>query len=260
LSGAISADGATAVVALDATRFRVLDLTSGRFTRTVSVHFAGASGARVRAVPWQFTPNGLLLLWGYDPGPTVTSPRSLPDQQLGLVDVRRGALVAQSAVGDIDSPKFFGWSHDGASMVMGTYAGSLSTFAASTLRPITTATNVDTGVVLSASFSPDDRTIVAAGTDATMTFWTAPALSPEGGREVAPNAAASWWYAWFTPSGDVTGLAPQVRHPGVDAGQRFSFPARPSEWLALTCALAGQDLNRAQWAQYAGQQPYRHVC
>jgi WD40 repeat protein len=260
LSAAISADGATAVVGIDATRLGVLDLASGRFRRTIRVHFAGAAGARAHAVPWQFTPDGRVLLWGYDPGPRASARGAGPDQQLGLVDVARGALVAQAAVGDIDGPKFFGWSHNGASMVMGTYAGSLSTFAAATLRPMATAATVDTGVVLSASFSPDDQTIVAAGTDATMTFWTAATLSREGGREIAPNASASWWYAWFTPTGEVTGLAPQVAQPTADGERLFTFPARPTEWLALTCGLAGQDLTRAQWAQYAGDQPYRHVC
>ena len=93
-----------------------------------------------------------------------------------------------------------------------------------------------------------------------MTFWDAATLSREGDREVAPNAAVAWWYAWFNPQGDVTGLAPQVTQPGVNGERSFTFPARPAEWLTLTCALAGGQMSRSQWARYAGDEPYRRVC
>ena len=271
LSAAIDPSGTTAVIGVDARTVAVVDLPSGRIVRTVAVRFSGADGARIHAVVWQFAPDGRLLLWGYDPGPPAVRPGGSSggstgaakpaDQRLGLLDVARGVVVAQASVGDIDSPKFFGWSHDGATLAMGTYAGSLSTFDAHTLRPLRTAAAVDTGYVLSVGFSPDDRTIVAAGTDATMTFWDAASLSREGDREVAPNAAAAWWYAWFDPQGDVTGLAPQVTQPGVNAGAGCSHSRRgPGQWLTLTCALAGQGMTRTQWARYAGSEPYRPVC
>ena len=261
LSAAISPDGTSAVIGVTASRLAVVDLPSGRFVRMITARFAGADGSRIHAVVWQFTPDGHVLLWGYDPGGSGGSGGStVVEQRLGLLDVTRGTVVAQASVGDIDGPKFFAWSHSGTTLAMGTYAGSLATFNAATLRPLREADAVDTGYVLSVGFSPDDRTLVAAGTDSTMTFWDVATLSREGGREAAPNAAMVWWYAWFDPQGDVTGLAPQLTQPGVNRERRFTFPARTTQWLTLTCALAGQRMTRAQWARYAGDEPFRRVC
>ena len=82
-------------------------------------------------------------------------------------------------------------------------------------------------------------------------------LSREGTRQIA--AKAGWWYAWFDPHGDITGLAPETGPTG-DAGRLFSSPGRPDEWLHLACELAGQTMTPARWAQYVADQPYREVC
>ena len=111
---------------------------------------------------------------------------------------------------------------------------------------------------MSASFSPDDRSVVAGGTDAEMAVFTVPDLSREGTRVQFTGTASGDWFAFYNPGGDIVGLAPTGANGGTL--RWFTFPARSSELLSTACQLAGADITHQQWARYVGDQPYRHVC
>ena len=270
LTAAISPDGTNAIVTLRHGVLGVLSLPSGRLVRTVAVAFSGPAAERILLDPWQYDPNGKLLIGGIDagppdpaaPGPVVTQAgdHATPNQRLGLLDVATGSLIAQVGMGNTDGPTAVAWSHNRRLLAVGTAAGTLATYDARTLRVVHQAGTADAGHVLSASFAPDDRTLVTAGTDASMTFWDTPTMTREGSRVVTSSAVASWWYAWYTSDRTVAGLAPDQSRPTEDRQRWFSFPARAEDWAQQACALSAADITRAQWAQYVGDRPYRHVC
>jgi carbohydrate-binding DOMON domain-containing protein len=107
------------------------------------------------------------------------------------------------------------------------------------------------------SFSPDDRTIVTTGTDSAMNFWDAATLVRQGPRITVPGGS-SWWFAWYGSNGDVSGLAPDGTNSNNEVP--FDFPAQISTWRQDACSIADSDITQAQWAQYAGDQPYHTVC
>lgn len=252
--GVLSPDGTTAVVALGNARLGVISLPSGHLLRSfgVRLHNPGPSD-RLIVAPYQFAPSGRLLIAVRDRGPG--QPLS---SRMGLIDVERGRLVAQTGLGagEVNS---VAWSSDGALLAIGTTDGALRLYDARTLRLIRSAPSAQAGYVTAVSFSPDDHTILTSGTDAAMNFWDVATLDQEGPRITAPQAA-DYWFAWYAPNGDVAGLAPigSLHHKNV--ARAFVFPGRVSEWLRQACTLAGSDITRAQWARYVGDQPYRHVC
>jgi WD40 repeat protein len=235
--------------------------------RTFTVHFAPPDSDRIVAIPWQFDPAGRLLVAGYDQGPPQPSPPGAPpgkpaddaDQRLSLVDVRTGRMLAQTGLGDVTAPSAVGWSHDGRLLAVGTYAGSLRLLDAATLSSVADAVGVVTEYVLSASFAPDDRSLVIGSTDGAIEVFSVPDLTRVGTRvQLNGNVPDAALYAFYNTNGDIVGLAPSITYPGQQ--QWFTFPGRSTELLATACQLAGEDLTARQWAQYVPDQPYRHVC
>jgi WD40 repeat protein len=267
MDAGISPNGALAYCNLTATRIGVFDLPSGRYLRSFSIHYAGRDGARVVADPWQFDPNGQLLVAGSDTGPHPhgggigPDDTAAPDQRLGLVDVRTGRLIAQTELGDVTAPSAVAWSPDHKLLAVGTYDGSLSLYDARTLRELASAGMVQAGYVRTLSFAPSGRDIVVGGTDDTLSFWSVPDLSREGTPVILPTGPISGpLFAWYTPSGEVVGLAPDERRTASDMERWFTFPAAPAQLAHTACALAGGDMTRSQWAKYVGDQPHRKVC
>ncbi len=267
LSAAISPDGHVAVCSLSANSVGVFDIPSGRLLHTYPVQFSPPDAHRVDVIAWQFDPAGNLLLAGFDSGPPQAAPPGAPtngtpadpaNQRFALMDVATGRILAQTGLGDVTGPSAVAWSHDGKLLALGTYRGTLELYDAATLQRRASAGVIIPGYVVSASFSPDDRSVVAGGTDAEMAVFTVPDLSREGTRVQFTGTASGDWFAFYNPGGDIVGLAPT----GANGGSLrwFTFPARSSELLSTACQLAGADITHQQWARYVGDQPYRHVC
>jgi WD40 repeat protein len=211
---------------------------------------------RLIVAPYAFAPSGQLLIAVRDQGPT--NGASQTNHRMGLVDVARGELVAQASLagGEVDA---VAWSSKGKLLAVGTTDGTLLLYDARTLKLIGQPAAAQAGSVDAVSFSPDDRTIITSGTDAAMNVWNVATLTQEGPSITFPHAAG-YWFAWYAPNGDVTGLAPTGTVHDESLSQPFVFPGRASEWLRQACALAGSDFTPAQWAQYVGDRPYQHVC
>jgi WD40 repeat protein len=253
LQSAITPDGRYAYCALGRDRVGVFALPSGRYLRSFTVRFDGPGSARIELDPSSFDPHGRLLVYGYDPG-------HVPNQRLGLIDAGTGRLVAQVGLGDIGYPASPTWSHDGHLLAFGTSSGTVEVLDAATLKLRADTGVVTAGYASTVSFAPDDSTLVSAGTDSSLNFWTVPDLRPEGGRVVIGSGATGGVFAWFAPTGDVVGLAPDVRAPDSGMQRWFDFRAEPAALAKVACQLAGSDLTRAQWQRYVGDVPYQHVC
>ena len=268
-NAAISPDGRTAYCNLGGSRIGVFALPSGRYLRSFQIHFSGADGARVLAVPWRFDPSGRLLFGGYDTGP---HPQGGPfalgpndtrpaNHRLAVVDPGTGHILAQAGLGDIDAETISEWSPDGKLLAVGTYDGTVTLFDAATLGVVANAGAVEPGFVYSAMFSPDGQTLITSGTGGTISFWAVPGMQ----RIAAPlsvgvGANTSGTFAWYAPNGDIVGFAPDDSRPSAPDMRWFDFKARPDALLAQACQLAGGDFTPAQWQRYVGDQPYRHVC
>jgi WD40 repeat protein len=267
LTGAVSPDGRRAYASLGLQRVGVFALPSGRYLRSFTVHFADPDSGRIQALPWQVDPAGRLVVTGYDPGPNAPEPWSssgppLPaDQRLALVDVSSGRVVAQVGLGDDLGPSTLGWSHNGQLLAVGSIDGTLGLYDAATLKRRVSAGIVASGSVSTASFAPDDHTLVAGSSDGAASFFDVPDLAREGPRIPISNSANNGGvYAWYAPDGDVVGLAQDERRSDTSQQRWFDFKASPAELARTACALAGSDITPAQWQNYVGDRPYQHVC
>ena len=162
-----------------------------------------------------------------DSGPSGGPPS---DNRLGLIDLRTGALIAQTGLGDIGAPSAVAWSHDGRYLAVGDRTGALSMHDADTLTDTANQDGAAAGYVLTVSFSPDDSTLVSAGTDGTMSLWSAPDLRREGPPMVSTASTTQpWRYAWYQPGGTIAGLQPaDATATGPPPSVWFTFPAAPA--------------------------------
>ncbi|WP_048550905.1 WD40 repeat domain-containing protein, partial [Nostocoides japonicum] len=267
---ALSPDGRLLYAAVGPHTIGVLDLSSRHWTMW-PVTWSGDAAARVDVEPWHVDPDGHLVVWGPDPGPTVhqpTRPYAGPvlaqppaDSRLGLLDTSNGNLLAQGSLGH-DQPQRIGWSSDGAVLAIVTTDGALEVFHGPHLDRVGRASVAAPGSIASVSVSPDDRTIVTGSTAGQLQFWDADSLAQEGPGLPAPRGdSIAPWEAWFTHTGLLAGLLPDDRTGADPTGQRtYTMPAAPSAWVDAICRTAGDDLTRTEWSTYVGSRPYVRPC
>jgi WD40 repeat protein len=268
LDAAVSPDGRTAYSSLDATRVGVFALPSGKYLRSFHVHFADPDGARVAAIPWRFDPHGRLLVAGYDTGPhTANGPYNLgpndarpSNQRIAVVAPSTGRILAQAGLGDVIISSVSEWSHDGRLLALGTVDGTLTLYDAATLAVVARGGAVEPGYVSTATFAPDDKTLVESGTSGAINFWSVPALDRIASPLKLDASDATGTFAFYAPNGDVVGFVQST--PGTSSNQQrwFDLKAQPAQLARTACALAGADITRAQWQRYVGDRPYQHVC
>jgi WD40 repeat protein len=268
--GVIAPDGRTAVYAIAQHRLAIYSLPDGKQLRSFDLEFSGPAADRHWVSPFDFAPDGRLLVRGWDtvhphfapPGSSDVdasdSAESAPEDQLaGIVDLRTGHLDGQvGGLGQLGYPSAAAWSPDGSRLAIGSVAGIMRVVAARDLAPISAAVQAAAGPVQSVSFAPDGDTIVTGGGDGTMAFWDGRTLRPIG-SPIRSIREDSWW-VWFRHDGSVTGYTPGVAE-GTE--QWFTMPAQADQWLASACQLAGTTLTRDEWDRYVGAgRAYRKVC
>jgi DNA-binding SARP family transcriptional activator/WD40 repeat protein len=263
---AISNDDTTAVATLPGNRVRTYTLPGFAVRRTVPVHLHTPTQARSSLLPWTAAPNGDLLVYDADPGPPPVAPPTNGPQRrravghaaptnnvVALVDPATGQVSGETGLG-AQGLMDVHWSPDGQRAVAATDAGRLELLNGNTLRSLVPSVVAADGFALAASFSPNGGTIVATGTDGTMTFWDGDTLQRIGGQIKAPTS--DWWFAYFGGNGQVSGLEPV----GDGKQQPMRFPGDPAVWVRTACAVADSDLTRAEWAEYVGDRPFQSVC
>ena len=267
LIAAFNADGTQLYAASGRDSIDVLDIATDRVLRSLSIRFPGPGSAGAWAMPMGTDVHGRLLLavtGSGTPGATndagtglpSTTPPASPADQIALVDPATGEVTASAVVGPVQ-PFTWEWSSDAARLVIGTSAGTVQVFDATTLAPLSPRVLAHSGEALSASFSPDGSMIVSSGSDGNVAFWDATTMRALG--SVVRLGPTSPVWAWYLPDGRVAGQMPATP-AGTWPNRLFSMPGTPSAWLSSACAFAGRDLTREEWSRIVTDQPYRPTC
>jgi WD40 repeat protein len=109
--------------------------------------------------------------------------------------------------------------------------------------------------VFSLAFSPNGRTLAAAGGDGSVWTW---ALSASGSARPTTmlhvaDVGGSTYAVAFSPDGATLAA-------GGSAGEVVLWGTDPDAAASAICAAGGDQLTRAEWAQYVPGVPYHTLC
>jgi WD40 repeat protein len=144
-----------------------------------------------------------------------------------------------------------GLSPDGKILVTVGAGGRTQLWSVATHAPLgkPMAAGAATTVV---AFSLDGSTLATAGGDGTIRLWDTATQQEIGAPMTADTQPV--YAAAFSPDGTTLATA------GGDGTIRTWDVAFPAKLAQAACAIADVSLTRAQWADYAGTQPFQQVC
>ena len=197
-------------------------MTAGRFTGSVAFSPDGQTLAAVGA-------GGQVRLWSV---------------------ANRQPLGKPMAAGPATTALAFG--PDGTTLATAGDDGTVRLWDVTTQQEIGAPMTADDQPVYAAAFSPDGSTLATAGADGTVRLWDVTTQQEIGAPMTADDQPV--YAAAFSPDGST------LHAVGADGTVRTWNVAFPANLLGAACGIADVSLTRAQWADYAGTQPFRQVC
>jgi WD40 repeat protein len=170
-------------------------------------------------------------------------------------------VLAQVQLGDILMVWSQAWSNDGRLLAVGTFTGTLFILDANTLAVRAKLIGAEPGAIDSISFSPDDQTVTTTGSAGEINFWSMPGLESEAHITLGPGVIGhDVVEAWYTATGQLVGIAPDLAHPNDLTTRVFGFAADPASLATEACKLGAGNLTKTEWHHDVGDQPYRTIC
>lgn len=221
-------DGRRLAVADLAGNLRVLDVRSGRVRR--------AAQLPPLVLGLAFSPDGRLLALGLgDAGTQLLDSRTL--RVVGALR-RRGSF-----------DRWVRFSPDGRLLAVTSEKGYTQLWDVATRRPSGPPLAGHEGGVLTAEFAPDGRVLATTAIDGTTILWDVASRRSLG---TLPGSF-SWTTARFTSDGRWLFVL-------RDTGEAERWEVGPDAWSRHACRVAGRDLTRAEWDEFAPDQDARRVC
>jgi WD40 repeat protein len=146
------------------------------------------------------------------------------------------------------------FSPDGRTLAAGSYDGGVRMWRLRTQALLGALPTVSSKGIYSVAFSPDGRTLAAGGEGGRVQFWDTATRDPLGSPLSANDKTVE--SIAFGPDGS---LATGADDGTVRLWSGFSWP----DFDALrdqVCSLVGDNLSRAEWAQYAPATDYQDSC
>jgi WD40 repeat protein len=189
------------------------------------------------------------------PGPAAFSPDGA---QLAAVSADGRARVwnvaTQRQTGtavDVGHPVALAFGSGGTRLATAGANGRIQLWDVAAQQEIGAPMTAGSAPVYALAFSPDGRTLAAAGAGGNIRLWDV-ATQQEIGAPMTAGSAPVYALA-FSPDGRTLAAV------SSGATRRWDV-AFPASLTAAACTLAGQSLTRAQWASYAGTEPFQQVC
>ena len=146
------------------------------------------------------------------------------------------------------------FSPDRRTLAAGSYDGGVRLWDLRTQDLLGALPTASSKGVYSVAFSPDGRTLAAGGEDGRVQFWDTATRDPLG-----PPLSANDKTVESVAFGNDGTLATGADDGTVRSWSGFSWP----DFDALrdqVCGLVGDNLSRAEWAQYAPETGYQDSC
>jgi WD40 repeat protein len=172
-------------------------------------------------------------------------------QPAGAVMTGAGAIPG-SQVSTGSGPAAAAFSPDGKTLATAGANGTARLWDVATQQEIGAPMTAGTQPLYAVAFSHDSTMLATAGGDGTARLWDVATQQEIG----APMTAGTQpLYAVAFSHDDAT-----LATAGGDGTDRLWGVGFPSGLLKAACSIAAQSLTRKQWADYAGTQPFQHVC
>jgi WD40 repeat protein len=188
------------------------------------------------------------LAWSPDSQRVGVASFQQPDAD--VYDVRTHRRIWSRKVAPDGASWSFAWSPDGSSVAVGDGLGRIHLWDASNGRDVRPPVAGHAGPTVTFAFSPDGSLLATAGTDGTVILFDV-----SSGRQVGrplPASDNTFTVARFDPRGRL--------FVGSGDGAVWRWDVDVTSWLRRACAVAGRDLDRAEWADLGTGQDYAQVC
>ena len=239
---------------------RLLLGTAGRAVNTPELNKPGIDGdlVVVDTTSWRVerrlvVPGGIRVLQ-WSPDQTVLAVGQEAAARVTLFDssLRRQRVVE---LRPSDYPFDLAFSADGSRLAVGGAEGRVSVLDTATWELVHEPALLQGAKIVDVGWLPDNRTVVASGTDQRASLYDSSRnLVRAGPFPASDQPPDGRGYAYVVPSADDE----LVLSGGDQPGRRY--PLDPAVWLATACRIAGRDLTRDEWRTYLPDRPYRRTC
>ena len=239
---------------------RLLLGTAGRAVNTTELNKPGIDGdlVVVDTTSWRVerrvvVPGGIRVLQ-WSPDQTVLAVGQEAAARVTLFDssLRRQRVVE---LRPSDYPFDLAFSADGSRLAVGGAEGRVSVLDTATWELVHEPALLQGAKIVDVGWLPDNRTVVASGTDQRASLYDSSRnLVRAGPFPASDQPPDGRGYAYVVPSADDE----LVLSGGDQPGRRY--PLDPAVWLATACRIAGRDLTRDEWRTYLPDRPYRRTC